>query len=67
MTSFDSIRRYLATTASKPCFTLYVIHLVVRRLFSMFLVLMYSPSHMPTLGINIRVAALPLRQPDNIK
>jgi len=41
MTSFGDIRRYLATTASKPCFTLYVIHLVVRCVFSMFLVLMY--------------------------
>ena len=28
MTSFGNIRRYLPTTASKPCFTLYVIHLV---------------------------------------
>jgi len=36
MTSFGDIRRYLATTASKPCFTLYVIHLVVRCVFSMF-------------------------------
>jgi len=35
-------RGYLANTASKPCFSLYIIHLVVRGLFSMFLVLMYS-------------------------
>ena len=30
MTSFGNIRRYLATTVSKPCFALYVINLVVR-------------------------------------
>jgi len=42
MTSFGNIRHYLATTASKPCFALYIIHLVVWCLFSMFLVLMYS-------------------------
>ena len=46
VTSFGKIWRYLwrylATTASKPCFTFYVIHLTVRGLFSMFLVLMYS-------------------------
>jgi len=39
MTLFDNIQRYLATTASKPCFTLYVIQLVVQGLFSMFLFL----------------------------
>jgi len=33
MTSFGNIRRYLSTTASKHCFALYVIHLVVRSLF----------------------------------
>jgi len=42
MTSFDNIRRYLATTASKPCFALYVIQLVVQGVFSMCLLLMYS-------------------------
>ena len=42
MTSFGNIRCYFAITASKPCFMLYVIHLVVPGLFSMFLVLMYS-------------------------
>jgi len=41
MTSLGNIRRYLATTASEPCFTFYVIHLVVLDLFSMFLILMY--------------------------
>jgi len=29
MMSFGNMRRCLATTASKPCFALYVIHLVV--------------------------------------
>jgi len=42
MTSFGNKRRCLATTVSKPCFAKYVIHLVVRGLFSMFLILMYS-------------------------
>jgi len=42
MTSFGNIRRYLATTARKPWFTLYVIHLFVRGVFSMVWVLMYS-------------------------
>jgi len=42
MTSFGNIRCYLATIASKPCFALYVIHLVVRGLFSILLVLLYS-------------------------
>jgi len=42
MTSFGHIRRYMATIASQPRFTLYVIHLIVRALFSMFLVLVYS-------------------------
>jgi len=41
MTSFGNKRRFLATTASKPCFALYAI-VVVGCLFSMFLVLMYS-------------------------
>jgi len=40
MTSFGNKRRRLATTASKPCFAF--IHLVVRGVFSMCLVLMYS-------------------------
>ena len=40
--SFGNKRRYLATTASKPCFALYVIYLVARGVFSMSLVLMYS-------------------------
>ena len=42
MTSFGNKRRCLATTASKPCFALYIIHLVVRGVLSMFLVFMYS-------------------------
>jgi len=42
MTSFGNVRPCLATTACKPCFALYVIHLVVWGVFSMFLVLMYS-------------------------
>jgi len=36
MKSFGNTRRYLATTASKPCFALYVIHLVVRCVFLWF-------------------------------
>ena len=42
ITSFGNIRRCLATTTCKHCFALYVIHLVLRRVFSMFLLLMYS-------------------------
>ena len=36
MTSFGNIRRCVATTTIKTCFALYVIHLVVRGVFSMF-------------------------------
>jgi len=39
MTSFGNKRPCLATTTSKPCFALYIIHLVVRGVFSMFLVM----------------------------
>ena len=42
MMSFGNIQCYLATTDNKPCFALYVIHLFVQGVFSMFLVLMYS-------------------------
>ena len=42
MTSFGDKQHCLATTACKTCFGLYVNHLVVRGLFSFFLVLMYS-------------------------
>jgi len=41
MASFGYIRHCLLPTASKPCFALYVVHLVVRGVFSMFLVLTY--------------------------
>jgi len=42
MTSFGNKRSCLTTTTvSKPCFALYIIHLVVRGVLSMFLVLMY--------------------------
>jgi len=34
MTSFGDKRRCQATTASKPCFALYAIHLLVRGVFS---------------------------------
>jgi len=36
MTSFGKIRRCLATIAIKPWFALYVIHLVVSCVFSMY-------------------------------
>ena len=42
VTSFGNTRHCLTTTVIKPCFALYVIHLVVRGVFFMFLVLMYS-------------------------
>jgi len=41
-TSAVEIWRYLATIAGEPCFVLYVIHSVIRGLFSIISVLMYS-------------------------